>query len=75
MKMKLKWHKFLCKMFGHRWFYYEEKIDDNIFPNTWQICERCAETKRVLFPPEHPNCRCVPISFEGGNHEDQNNSI
>ncbi len=89
MKIKLKWHKFLCKVFGHKWHNVSKEdpkyrsliynkcsmaleSSDIIITKalgrigwTLLVCLRCAETKRVLFPPEHPNCLCTIISNEG----------
>lgn len=60
MKIKKRWHQFLCWLFGHRWYYYEKDIEGQINPDLWQVCKRCAKAEWLgIKPPEHPMCRCV----------------
>lgn len=54
MRIKLKWHKFLCWTFDHRWFLAVEKR------TAWVACRRCAEARELPSGsrlPAHPAFR------------------
>lgn len=72
MKRRWKWKRdrFLCWLLDHKWHdATEEEKDHDYFKMTigWTllVCLRCAETKRFLSPPNHPNCRGVLIPDDG----------
>ena len=52
MNIKLKWHKFLCWLFDHRWNYItileeDTKRASGEIEMPWYVCRRCAEAQRV----------------------------
>lgn len=44
-RTQLKWDKFLCRIFGHKWHEVEEGDEKFEFRRAWFICLRCAEAK------------------------------
>lgn len=72
MKVRKRWHEFLCWLFWHRWKYIETKewVESEdlcsakwsmaLVAAHWRYCKRCGVAERIEAPPpKHPMCRCV----------------
>lgn len=46
-RFKLKWDRFLCWLFDHKWHEVEEGDEKLEFSRAWFICLRCAEAKSL----------------------------
>lgn len=68
MKIELKWHEFLCRVFGHRWHYHEKDIGQH-YPEQWLICKRCAKAKPLEPRSGTLNCLCTFIPPEPSKEE------
>lgn len=57
--------RLICKIFGHRWFYYED--ESGLIPVIYGICERCYKSSIGFPPPKTFNCRCSLMPYEFKN--------
>ena len=60
-RTRLKWDKFICWLFDHRWIDStgdDDKYLDGVLVSTWRVCLRCASVKKAFYPPPAlPNCQ------------------
>jgi hypothetical protein len=56
--------KLICKLLGHKWFYYEGL---GLVPIVYEICERCLKLNIGFPPPKTYNCKCTLIPYEFKN--------
>ena len=53
-RFRLKWDKFICWLFDHRWIDSAGEDDEyleEVLVSTWRVCLRCARVEKVFYPP------------------------